>query len=1473
MLISTMNDKVPKILFPKILGGYTLEDGIYTYSKKKENHYVINYYCSDDISFESLAGNKYIFDLKRNSKGNFTFNLENISNNVFTKRNSPYKVELILCSGGDNKVRKKEEEESTKQQQPLFINLKPFENYELTSDSKKNENFELEIKVPCPSKTLFFKTLQQLYEKYPSFYSFEKSTVIYDEKDDTRQITNHSKMTNVIEKKQTIKHIKEDGVKITLSREETENNKTLKREKFKRIRNRHSFTAFYPNFKKIRIDVTEITFPVEAYEIEIDYTTNSFTKAEKQLYLPKLNELYGDLFRMMNDTPLYFTVSEKNDVVDTFLNKKKKAATVIPALNHPSDLAIEELVTNGRKIEKTHFYSYKANGKTSILKFEKDAIYLFFVNEGTVVSFKKVPRCCNNIKNMRDLEDDFKEEDIYYLGEEIPYENRLDDVSKNPILFVIFDCIDFSDTSLSYGKRYNKWCKNISLSSLSEETAATIKIIVKDIFPVNFDTFYKDEIENTANSESLDYKTDGFILTPINDNSLKIYKIKPFDELGIDFEVNFEDKTLLYGKKEVFNEPNFTVNWDEVKMEIEAKNKWIFNLSFNPIVEFLPSRSSLSTSDIITLSYGRLRNGDKVFPNGRFTVQNVWREITSSSTIYDYLNVDKGVLRLRKLHNIIKSTLLGDINNSVQTPFNIIDIGSGRGGDLSKFANLRFDKLLLVEPDKDNLTELEKRLKANSRINTRNITILNTGGEDKELILRNVSSWSQQQQRNVITSMLSLTFLFNPELYTSFVDVLNSIPNRDSFYFFCFDKTKTIENLKLFGTDNKKDQLYLFEENKYKIIYDKKHSKVFINIDDTIVRDQIEYLVDIEKLATDTAAEKVFVNSSSLLLDKNFPNAFLSKQEIILNNFYIFGKLIYSDEKKKSFTSSSSSHLFFNEEADTHLPKMFIDYMYQIKDFYKENFREFNLSKKKTSSFSPSKKSPLKTIDNNKDVSEIKKLLSSIKKSFPFKNLFYEYTDYINTKAIKKLLPQSAYNNECFPVIITKAFLKMNEILYTYEDKIFKKTDNFKVFLNAELPGSFLSCLYHFFETKKHTLLYDTVKRTLDWTASSLFEGSTFLDDRYGLVKKYPERWLMNSSSFNGDITVFSNLKYIEMFFSTEEKKVHFYTSDVGVGVNEDIAPQEESNFFVNIGQIYSGLVSLKEGGSLLIKTYTFFESYSIALFSLLYRVFEEVKIVKPSTSSKFNSEVYFICFGYNRSVFDSEKEGFEKYIERNLANKSLYETYQLKDDCGRTDIAVGELLKAASEYYFLKQAENLQNFSLVISNYNKLMINVKDFAKYFEKKSEAYTVEWLEKYPIEVCEKEETTNREGDLTITENFRTAENKEYEISGMCSFKVNFDNKYIFEKLKNKPILSSFYKDKRSIFVYDMNLKRKNKCNAVTETIVRYFEKDSSLFYSIIFEIKEEKCFVETLVKSFSFKRVFEREGEKDNKKKEYFEMIF
>jgi 23S rRNA U2552 (ribose-2'-O)-methylase RlmE/FtsJ len=201
---------------------------------------------------------------------------------------------------------------------------------------------------------------------------------------------------------------------------------------------------------------------------------------------------------------------------------------------------------------------------------------------------------------------------------------------------------------------------------------------------------------------------------------------------------------------------------------------------------------------------------------------------------------------------------------------------------------------------------------------------------------------------------------------------------------------------------------------------------------------------------------------------------------------------------------------------------------------------------------------------------------------------------------------------------MTNAWLKCWEMIHRF-DLLRFDTETIHVFCNAELPGAFLFAIHHFMHTGTN--------QKLEWQANSLYpsEGNILGDD-FGLVRNYPEKWLMNKDQ-NGDVT------RLETVLSVQERcenKIQLYTSDIGIEMtHETFERQEEIEAPLNLGQILCGLVSLAEGGNLICKTFMFFSPFSQSLIYLTSLCFDEFFIYKPETSRTGNSEVYLVGKGF----------------------------------------------------------------------------------------------------------------------------------------------------------------------------------------------------------------------------------------------------
>jgi hypothetical protein len=211
---------------------------------------------------------------------------------------------------------------------------------------------------------------------------------------------------------------------------------------------------------------------------------------------------------------------------------------------------------------------------------------------------------------------------------------------------------------------------------------------------------------------------------------------------------------------------------------------------------------------------------------------------------------------------------------------------------------------------------------------------------------------------------------------------------------------------------------------------------------------------------------------------------------------------------------------------------------------------------------------------------------------------------------------------------VSNAWIKCYEILLFYgllPDELLTK--DFMHFDNAAFPGSFILGTHHLVRTR-----YKWNNKYI-WRASSLMEVNEQdkepLEDKYGLYEEYRANWLMDKNN-NGDVLVEKNQKD---FHKKIGGKVDLYTSDLGFDVSSDYNNQELLQAPANIGQIISGLLTLRKGGCLITKQYMTFEPITISVMYAVSTMFDEFYLCKPYSSREANSETYLVGKGFKEPL------------------------------------------------------------------------------------------------------------------------------------------------------------------------------------------------------------------------------------------------
>jgi hypothetical protein len=310
---------------------------------------------------------------------------------------------------------------------------------------------------------------------------------------------------------------------------------------------------------------------------------------------------------------------------------------------------------------------------------------------------------------------------------------------------------------------------------------------------------------------------------------------------------------------------------------------------------------------------------------------------------------------------------------------------------------------------------------------------------------------------------------------------------------------------------------------------------------------------------------------------------------------------------------------------------------------------------------------------------------------------------------------------------VSRAWVKLYEILcqtHCLESVVARipsslgtgKKKVLSIFCNAELPGSFLTCIHHYVTTK-----FPLNRIELKWYASSLHSqgAKTALGDSYGLVSLYPQQWFQDEK-MNGDVTKIENILAIQKKLTQHQHKVWFYTSDIGFEVSNP-SQQEAQTSLVHYGQTLCGLSTLEKRGSMILKQYTFASPASVYLLALFCRKFDQVHMIKPVASRPSNSEIYLLLEDYQGPLQTMETRFFSQLLE--TCHMRGTTPFDLQAECypWKLEPEFCDHLLTVAQYLSQNQMDALQ----FLLDYPKLDKTILDSAR------DQLAQEFLTKYPI----------------------------------------------------------------------------------------------------------------------------------------------
>lgn len=476
---------------------------------------------------------------------------------------------------------------------------------------------------------------------------------------------------------------------------------TLQRE-----RERISFTDIT---KYWRLDATKVKTitdkEIVTYEVELEYLKNS-TTIGKERVIHIINMILSAIQNSTNIMTRKVT-DELLGIYATLLDQNPK----FPNFVGPLPFTLTKEIFDSAKLSCGYSVTEKADGDRKLFFIGPSGNSLFISRpKGKKISHQHVgflPELENSIFDGEYIEETntiYLFDTLVYKGKnmkEYPLDHRLKVLNK----FV--------------GRNISKMNINIQIKTFYfSEQGQVVKVengvkteFVKDknIYEISYDIW--------NNRDSFEYDLDGLIYTPIMAPYFNkgIYKWKNSDT--IDFYVQFitKNKWQLYiaGLDEKNNYtfiPFQGVNDDgkfKLKKMGEQGYEEIDNLIFNSesplktgVIDVSPQNVKKFPKSNVVIEFKYSRGNfipikyrlDKKDANNIRAVNDAWESITKPVSIS---TIKTGIYRscTRMFHNAIKSDLIKKYSSSK----NVLDIGSGAGGDIAKYKKVNVKSLLGID--------------------------------------------------------------------------------------------------------------------------------------------------------------------------------------------------------------------------------------------------------------------------------------------------------------------------------------------------------------------------------------------------------------------------------------------------------------------------------------------------------------------------------------------------------------------------------------------------------------------------------------------------------------------------------------------------------------------------------------------------------------------------------------------------------
>ena len=654
-----------------------------------------------------------------------------------------------------------------------------------------------------------------------------------------------------------------------------------------RHKQRYTFLVFGGS---VKLDLTIVSQNSDGrdrtvYEVEIELAQyNQLAHFDQVLQLT--------LYRVLDTTILYTNdnaievINGVNDILDSTDYDRIGSYPLVQARN----LKMKDMVWGGLLGNTTTGYSvtHKTDGIRKMLYFDRQGVWLIMAPHSiNLIWNRPIPQLIGTVLD----------------GELVPKDRRLSGAPDSKYWYLVFDCLAFAGDNSVQNKphfvrmQYGQEVANLLKNNLITVSTKTFKNFgsPQEFFQVMRDMFRQQAV--------LSYEQDGFMFTPenteYNPHSDKmplrkrvlidypdVCKWKPKEKLTIDFAIKWkalptgQRKIELYanikGKNVLFRGSKAFPYQDQV----ESSHPLTYKLPSNTIVEY-----GWDYEKEILVPY--LIRHDKNKPNRMDVANDVWADIHNPIT--EETLAGNTFTLLRKYHNKVKRGLFTDAANIKgrislleKDKKTLLDIGSGFGGDLTSWKNYKL--IVAVEPNPEHIEELRRRIVTYGMSDK--VRIVQAGGQDTQVISTAVREFLGGRA-DVISMMFSLTFFWqSSQLVDQLVDTwTKNIKPDGQIIFTTMDGDlveQTFEPALNTGPAITKLELgpatldYYGEEIPKRLV---------IDIKDTIVRDQTEWLVRLDDL-------KIRLSKYGFDIvkrEKMDVERFLTQEEITMTQMYSYG--------------------------------------------------------------------------------------------------------------------------------------------------------------------------------------------------------------------------------------------------------------------------------------------------------------------------------------------------------------------------------------------------------------------------------------------------------------------------------------------------------------------------------------------------------------------------------------------------------